>query len=136
MTGKGAGSGTGGAAARKPRGMRVARSGCLSAASVLTTFLTPGSMLWLVARRQESRRNLGEFKTNNTVFLNHAIPTQSDSRSDRFPLPVTGVQRSDFHLKSFRGPVSWATDKALCPPPACLALRPFGLLAGWESSCL
>lgn len=24
-------------------------------------------------------------------------------------------------------------DKALCPPPACPALRPSGLLAGWKS---
>lgn len=104
MTGKVLASAASGAAARKPRGVGMALSGCLSAASVLTTSLTPGIHALAGARRQESRRNLGELKMNNTVFLTHAIPNQSDTRSDQFSLPVMGVQRSDFQLKSFRGP--------------------------------
>lgn len=54
MTGKVLASAAGGAAASKPRGVGMALSGCLSAASVLTTSLTPG--IHALAGGQTSRK--------------------------------------------------------------------------------
>lgn len=54
MTGKVRALAAGGAAARKPRDVGMALSGRLSAASVLTTFLTPG--IHALAGGQRSRK--------------------------------------------------------------------------------